>query len=344
MIVRSIDASQASAYDAVVGHPMQSFAWGEFRKTTGVSVERIGIFQSEKIEAAFSITFHSIPHTQYTIGYVAKGSIPQKHHLDLIENIAKKHNAIAVKIEPAAYEYVGQPKKYDAQIQQLIEYGCRETKPQFSRYTYIVDLQKSEEELLASFHQKTRYNINLAKKKGVQIIEDTTLEGVREYAALLKETTKRQQFYAHDETYYEKMFLSLQKTGIVHILKAQYEGKTLGIWILFAFNGTLYYPYGASSREHREVMANNLLAFQAIQLGKQLGCSSFDLWGCLGPDPDPKDPWYGFHKFKEGYAGTLVQTLGAYDLVLSPRLYALFARADRLRWTFLRLKAKLFSK
>ena len=67
----------------------------------------------------------------------------------------------------------------------------------------------------------------------------------------------------------------------------------------------------------------------------------FDMWGSLGPEPNQKDPWFGFHRFKKGYGGQLVEFLGTYDLVLDPPVYKVFRAADDLRWKLLRLKTKL---
>jgi lipid II:glycine glycyltransferase (peptidoglycan interpeptide bridge formation enzyme) len=88
-------------------------------------------------------------------------------------------------------------------------------------------------------------------------------------------------------------------------------------------------------------MANNLMMWEVIRFGKSQGCTKFDMWGSLGPEPDQKNPWYGFHRFKEGYGGQLMEFVGTYDLVLSPTLYTLFRRADGLRWKVLRLVKKV---
>jgi len=110
---------------------------------------------------------------------------------------------------------------------------------------------------------------------------------------------------------------------------------------LFSFNGTLYYPYGASSRRHREVMASNLMMWEAIRFGKKNHCQKFDLWGTPGPHPSPSDPWYGFHRFKMGYSPQLVEFVGTYDLVLKPLPYRLYQAADILRLYYLKIKKRL---
>ena len=128
--------------------------------------------------------------------------------------------------------------------------------------------------------------------------------------------------------------------GIAHLLIARYQNMPLAAWTLFSFHNVLYYPYGTSSRQFREVMAPNLLMWEAIKLGKKLGCLSFDMWGALGPNPNPNDPFYGFNKFKEGYGAQLVEYVGTYDLVLKPKLYLLYTLANSWRWKILRLKRK----
>jgi len=220
--------------------------------------------------------------------------------------------------------------------------------PLFTKYTFVLDLTKSEEELLKNMHPKTRYNIKVAQKHGVKVVEDNSDRAFKTYLKLTNETTKRQKFFAHTQEYHKLMWQTLKivnnKSSIVnkdklaaHLLLAKYKKETLVAWILFTFKETLYYPYGASSNEHKETMASNLIMWEAIKFGKKLGLAKFDMWGALGPNPDPKDPWYGFHKFKQGYGGKLVEFIGSYDLVINPILYELYKIADKLRWVLLRI-------
>jgi len=88
-------------------------------------------------------------------------------------------------------------------------------------------------------------------------------------------------------------------------------------------------------------MAPNLLMWEVIKLGKKLGCKSLDMWGSLGPNPNKKDDWYGFHRFKQGYGGNLVEFIGSYDLVINQKLYPIYKTADLARWKALRVKAEV---
>jgi lipid II:glycine glycyltransferase (peptidoglycan interpeptide bridge formation enzyme) len=88
-------------------------------------------------------------------------------------------------------------------------------------------------------------------------------------------------------------------------------------------------------------MPNNLLAWEMMRYGQKIGCTKLDLWGSLGPEADPKDPWYGFHRFKKGFGGSHEQFIGTYDLVRDPFGYRMFTVADRVRWQYLKIKAML---
>jgi len=308
-------------------HPLQSRAWGEFRKTQGQKVKRLNSFQ---------ILFYPIPYLPYTIGYLPKGPLPTELMIKKLKRIGEKHRAIFIKLEPNVKKSKIQNLK--SKISKL---GLIPGKPLFTRHTMIIDLRKSEEELMSNFHSKTRYNIRLAKRKGVKIKEGQSVKDFEKYWQLMEETMKRQGFYAHNHSYHQKMWQIMRRAGIAHLLMAVYQEKVLAAWILFKFKHILYYPYGASSSSHRNLMASNLLMWEAIRFGKKNGCRTFDLWGTPGPNPKKSDPWYGFHHFKMGYNPELVEFIGTYDLVLRPVLYPIYRLANSARWQFLRLKNKL---
>ena len=336
-MIKGISEIDRRNFDKVAKHPLQSWAWGEFRKKTGVGLSRFG-FGEKSIEDVFQITWHRIPYTKFCIGYCPKSIIPNKEEVTMIKAEAEKRGAIFVKFEPNEKINTETEKKIIALEK---EFNFVKGKPLFTKYTFQLDISKSEEELLKNMHQKTRYNLRLAEKRGVEIIEDSSEVGFEDYWKLMEETTKRQGFFAHGKEYHRKMWQTMTESGMGHLFKAVYEGKTLTAWMVFILNDTIYYPYGASSNENREVMASNLMMWEVIRYGKKQGCRLFDMWGSLGPTPDIKDPWYGFHKFKQGYGAELVEFLGSFDLVVKPTLYKLYGLTDRLRWVGLKLLAGL---
>lgn len=293
----------------MTNHPLQSPAWGEFRKAMGVDVvSTYGWF----------LTFHKIPFTPWTIGYFPKGPKPTQKMIDELLVLGKQKNAIFIQLEPNTTTKVKlQPSHH----------------PLFTKYTFVLDLTKSEEELLSAMHPKTRYNIKVAQKHGVIITEDNS--AFADYLRLTKETTGRQGFYAHNERYHRTMWNILHKAGIAHLFVAKFNGEILSAWIVFVWGDTVYYPYGASSRKHRDVMAPTLMLWEIAKWAKKKGLKYFDLWGAMGPNPDVNDPWYGFHRFKQGFGPTLIEFAGSFDLVINKPLYTLYTVADTIRWRIL---------
>ncbi len=274
------------------------------------------------------LTFHKIPYTPWTIGYFPKGPKPTKKMIDELISLGKQKRAIFIQLEPNS--------QLVTRNSQLIP----SHHPLFTKYTFILDLTKSEDELLADMHPKTRYNIRVAQKHGVVVAENN--DAFTRYLSLTKETTSRQGFWAHNETYHRTMWDIMRKAGIAHLFTASYHGEILSAWIVFVYGDTVYYPYGASSRSHREVMAPTLMLWEIATWAKKKGLKKFDLWGALGPTPDEHDPWYGFHRFKQGFNPKLVEFIGSYDLVINKPLYILYTIADRVRWGVLHGAATIF--
>jgi len=339
MLVRNLRQTEKRLFNSAVNHPVQSWEWGEFRKKDGLEIERIGFFQNGKIKKALQVSFKPIPIIGGTAGYLPRGFMPDEDQISALKELGKKHKAVFIKLEPNSV--ISDQEDQITLIDKFGSQGLTKGKALFHKYTFQLDLAPSEEELFAKLESKTRYNINLSYKKGVRIQEDSSMQGLETYINILQETTKRQAFYLHTPDYFKKMWEVLADTGMMKIFHAVYQDTVLVSWIMFIFNGVLYYPYGASRSISRDTMASNLMMWEMIKFGKQIGCKSFDMWGSLGPDADKKSPWYGFHRFKKGYGGNLVEFLGTFDLVLNPLNYKLFNLADTFRWKLLRIKANL---
>ncbi len=332
MTRRELTNLDRSIYESLASHPLQSWAWGEFRQKTGIEVVRLGEFDNNKLKRAYQITLHPLPISNLKIGYFPKGPRPDQQMLDSLKEIGRKYNCIFIQLEPNVI------KTSDIKLPDRLKPA---THPLFTKHTFHLDLTQSEEALLKNMSSKTRYNIRVAQKHGVAVQEENTTEAFAKYLELTTETTKRQGFYAHSESYHRRMWETLEPAGIAHLLTARYQNEILVTWIVFLYKDVLYYPYGASSSKHKEVMASNLMMWEAIRWGKKQGAKLFDLWGTPGPNPQPTDPYYGFHRFKLGFSPRLVEFVGSYDLLVNQSLYKLYILADKLRWTLLRFKSNV---
>ncbi len=341
MNFQDINDQDKDQYNLGVNHPLQAFEWGEFRKKTGIEVIRRGELEKGKIQNPYQITVHKTPNFPYKIGYFPKGDLPSEELLSELKQIGEQNKISFVQLEPNVVN--SNSSIIHGDLKQSFH-------PLFTKYTFILNLTTAEDDLIKNMSQKTRYNVRLAEKKGVKIEIDNSERAFKEYLKLTKETTKRQKFYAHNESYHKLMWETLGNKYDekfdpnrlqAHLLKASYNNTTLVTYILFTFKNKLYYPYGASSDLHREVMASSAAMWGAIKFGKSLGLEKFDMWGAANtPEPKPDDPYYGFHRFKQGFGATLTEFIGSYDLIINPLNYRLLSVADKLRWALLKTKKR----
>lgn len=192
-------------------------------------------------------------------------------------------------------------------------------------HSIVLDLNRTNEELLADMKPKGRYNIKVASKHGVQIRET---DDVHAFYELLRKTTTRDNFSGHDEAYYREFLSQLAPSAKLYL--AYYDDKPIAGIINTYHNKAAIYYYGVSDNEHRNVMAPYALQWYAIQDARELGCTSYDLFGIAPPD-EPHHPWAGITSFKEKFGGTHTVFHPTIDIPVRPWLYAMYASAYRLR-------------
>ena len=350
MLIRDLVDTDKTASNHLASHPLQSYAWGEFRRQTGNEVIKKGVFEKDKLVQSLQVTLHQVPKFNWQIGYFPKGALPDEAQLKVLKQIGQENNLIMIKLEPDVYRLASPavasakagPNGWSTVDAFLRQHGCRPGRRLFTQYSFWLDLARTEDEILNKMHPKTRYNIRLAEKKGVKVgLDDSPACFAWFLKLLFEETVVRQGFFAHTPEYFKKMWQVLNPAGMAHLLRAYTGSQTLAVFMIFIFNQKIYYPYGASTRESKAVMAPNLLMWEAIRYGKKMGCTTFDMWGALGPNPDPNDPWYGFHRFKAGYGGQLIEFFPTYDLVFNPSRYLIYRQLDRARQTGLKINANL---
>lgn len=335
MVTKILISKDKEKYNSLITHPVQTWEWGDFQISQGHKIYRLGLFDNnDKLISAYSVSFHKIPKTKFSIGTILRGPEVNDQMIQEITKISQQENAIFVKFEPDVY------KKILDKFNNLVV----SPKVAFYPHTFIVDLSKSENELLENLHPKTRYNIKIANRYGVKIEEKTNDQGFEIYLKILFDTTKRQGFYLHSQQYHRDLWKLLKDAGMVHIFLASYQKKVISAFMIFTLKDKIFYPYGASLDIHREVMAPTLLMWEVIKYGKSKNLKVFDMWGCLGPNAKEEESGYGFHRFKQGYGGQLIEYVGTYDLIINPLLYKIYNIVDKYRWFILRLKAKILRR
>ena len=274
--------------------------------------------------------------------YSSRGPVCDIHDEKVLEQLtegakqlAKKYHAFVLKIEPDI-------KSDDQEFREIVTklgYRIKDDAKDFSeeiqpRYVFRLDIKgKTEDEIFAGFHQKTRYNIRLAIKKGVTVKEGTK-EDLKDFHKIMVETGARDGFIIRPLEYFEKMYDALAPEHM-KLLMAYYEGKPISGVIPIMYGNKTWYLYGASSNEYRNVMPNYLLQWEMIKLAIARKNDIYDLRGVSGV-VDESHPQYGLYRFKKGFGAEFTEFLGEIYIPFKPVWYKLYKVAEK---TFRKLRA-----
>ncbi len=326
----TVSANQKEEWDQFViannGSFLQSWSWGEFQESLG---RRIWRLEMSGLKAL--VIKHNLPLGKNYL-YCPRGPVGQisadgfQNFLAEVKKIAKKEKSIFFKIEPDSKDDREGPSE-TVLVPRTVSEGLssfRSSKQIQPAKTLILDITKSEKELLSQLHQKTRYNIRLAQHKGV-IIEPANDNGAADtFLDLLEQTAKRDKFYLHPKEYYQKMLEVLGQEGMIKLFLAKYQNQIVAANLVCFFGQTATYLHGASDYNFRQLMAPHFLQWRAIGQAKSQGLKYYDFWGI-----DEKK-WPGVTRFKKGFNGQEITYPGAFDLIFQPFWYQIYLLARKI--------------
>lgn len=298
----------------------QTLEWKSFQEHISRKVLLIGIETDKNIEATALIIKHPLPLKKCWLE-IPRG--PLWSHPKACENILKKIYEIGKK-EDAIFARVNPLTPLEKTSKKI-----KHKKAFYDHHpetTLILDLTLSEEELLKQMKPKGRYNIKVAKKHGVEIVES---KDATAFHLLLQVTTDRDGFTGHNQGYYQNMIDTLGEKGKLYY--AKYENSVIAGGIFTFEKETATYYYGASGNQHRNLMASYLLQWHAIKEAQKRNCAYYDFLG-IAPENTKKDhPWNGVTTFKKKFGGEVISHPKAQDIIIKPLWY-----------TALKAKKKLF--
>ena len=345
--MREIKVEAAADWDALIRHLsephiLQTWEWGLAKKRNGWTPRAlVWDAPSGQVNAAAMLLSRQIglfPGIHITVLYCPKGPILNWEDQELVRTVlqdleahVKEQGAIFLKIDPDVLLGTGAPGSESEQanaaglaVEALLKtrsWCFSQDQIQF-RNSVFIDLKQDEESLLAEMKQKTRYNIRLADRKGVTVRQAQPADLPMLYS-MYAATGVRDGFVVRHEAYYTELWGQFMQTGMADGLVAEFEGKPIAAVIIFHFAGVARYMFGMSLEEKRELMPNYLLQWEAIKLAKGLGCHTYDFWGA--PDKfSEEDSLWGVYRFKQGFNGTTVRHIGAWDFVARPWIYKVY--------------------
>lgn len=294
---------------------LQSSAWSAFQRKLGNKAysfdifdgkEYLGVATAYKIKARFN-SFLYVPWGPMLKNW-EKTAV--EIFLEKLKDIAQKENLDFIRLEPRVID--------DSGVKIFKQAGFKQNKS-FTQpeCTSIVDLSKSEEELLSSMSSSTRYNVRNVERGGVSVREGSSND-VKVFEELLEETAERHKFSTdiHPD-YYKFQYEILKNKGMMDIFVAEFEGRSLATSLVIFYGDTTTYLHAASSRIQPKLRASYLLVWRSILEAKNRGYKYFDFWGVAPENANPSHSWSGVTSFKMSFGGERVCYAPVFDLPTS---------------------------
>lgn len=323
----------------------QSLEWGKV-KANWIKEVVLAEDENHKIIGSICVLIRKMP-IFGNIMYSSRGPVCDIHDkavleqlTDGIKELGKKYNAFVYRMEPDI-------KKEDAEFRRIVEeigYKVKDDAKDFKdeiqpRFVFRLDIKgKTEDEILANCHQKTRYNIRLATKKGV-VIKEGTREDLKDFHKIMIETGSRDGFIIRPLEYFEKMYDELAPNHM-KLLMAYHENEPIAGIIPIMYGNKVWYLYGASSNKHRNLMPNYLLQWTMIQEAIKRGADMYDFRGVSGV-VDESHPQYGLYRFKKGFNAEFTEFIGEIYIDYKALTYKLYKLAEKTFRSLRTLKKKL---
>ncbi len=333
------------------GHVLQSYEWGEFKKRLSWRPVRVVLERDGEVVGLGQFLAYDTAPVPGTLWYCTKGPWLPWHDEEAVRaffegvrDIARREGAHTVKIEPEVLE---QEKNVKNVKDVLGEIGFRKARYDLNlKTTLVVDVSLPEEELLAKMKGRTRYNVRLAAKKGIEVVEPEFEEGWEIFYAWMKHTSERKEGYSlrRSRDYLYAVTRCMYDTGQGRLFFARHEGTPLAGIYVFTFGEKYWYMYGASGDEKRNLKPNYLLQWEVMRWAKERGLTHYDMVGVPKlEDLDESSSLWGVYKFKEGFGGEISDSPGCYDLPVKRARAAAWYKLEPLYYRlYYKLKNNVF--
>ncbi len=315
------------------GNFAQSYLWGKQKPMWGWKAIAVRGTDGE-IKGSMAVMIRKMPLVGRTLMYACRGPVcdldDRETFSQLLEGakaLAKESRSYVIKIDPDV------PAENTAFAELLGSFGFRgkEGGKNFEaiqpKFVFRLNVKgKTEEEVQAGFHQKWRYNIRVAQKKGVEV-KICGKEMVPAFADLMLTTGVRDGFVTRQPEYFAAMLDNLAEHCRLYM--AFHEGRPIAGTLAIHYGDKVWYLYGASSNEDRNLMPNYLLQWEMIRWAIENGCRIYDFRGVSG-DLSEDNPLYGLYRFKKGFGGDFTEFVGEMDLVLNKPVYWFMEKATSM--------------
>jgi len=291
---------------------MQSLDWAQFKRQQGVPSIHMGVFAGDQLIGG-AIFYTSMKRNGAGIIVAPEGPVlPWQDQslsteslgllIDAAQALAPDLGVMTMRIEPRLPPPV---------IPALREFG-RAPVDLVPRDTLYINLSLTEEEILAGMKAKGRYNIKLAQRSAVEVVEDSGPDCVDRFYAIMAEAGSRDEFAVEPRQFFDRLHSVLVPAGHARFFFAQHEGDTLGTILLITYGNRGTYLYGGITNQKRNIMAGYALQWAAMKAAKEAGCTTYDFYG-FDPFRAPGHRYARFSQFKSQFGGNVMRFIGAQD-------------------------------
>lgn len=307
---------------------MQDLSWGKVKSNW--MQEAVYLEEKGKITAAMMILIEKVQKLNTTIMYAPRGPVCDVYDIEKVqklikevEPLAKKYKAFVLKFDPQVIYDEKLDKMYkEAGFKTSGKNPSPDTVIQPSHNMVLNIENKTADELLKGFSEKTRYNIRLSKRKGVTVRYSRDEEDLKTFYEIYKITTVRDKIGCRPYEYFKRM-LDAYDENQLRIYIAEHEGDKLSAAIATNFGGELFYVYGASSNEKRNLMPNYAMQWAMIEWGLETKCRTYNFGGLLSLNMDN-----GLYKFKVGFCREkgIEEYIGEINKVYKKGMYFMYSK------------------
>lgn len=233
---------------------------------------------------------------------------------ELIAKTAKKHHCVFIRLRPPLLNNTGN-------LAILKKMGGRKSPMHLAaEHTVILDLTKTEEELLAGMRRQTRYEVRRSGKLGIKVESGNSEELFKEFHKVQKNTAARQHFVPPDLKTLLAEREAFGKDAKIYVAKTP-EGEPIAYGLILIDGDEADYYEAASTDLNRKLPGAYALQWQVIKDLKKQKIKRYNLWG-IAPPNQPHHRYAGVTTFKTGFGGEIVTFVPAHDIIINKLKYA----------------------
>lgn len=295
----------------------QSWSWGEIQERLGNKILRLGVYDPST---------HSVNSGQASSGLVGicqvakikakRGCYFHLRHGPLLSNFTKQFPRLLAQVIKQAKEEKMDFIRMSPLVEEKKFRGFRSSPihNMDAENAWVLELNKSEEELLQEMRKTTRYLIKKGERSGLEVVKTSSQDDLKAFLRLYQKTAAKHGFVPHQGIKEELEVFGKDNQAVLFLCR--FKKRIISGAIVIFYGNQAVYHHGATDPKFEYLSPSYLLQWEAIKEAKRQGKKFYNFWGVVPPDK-PHHPWQGLTLFKTGFGGHRVNFIHTQDLPLS---------------------------